>query len=134
MLALALHYCSTISVFARVYTSYMQCPPIQCSSGQGARRSAGGAWAGHALDSLSIQQGTGTPTSTCSVMLCDALCAVQVGESLTATLRVERSSGSRVSFHTQCSKAGSGEVVVEGTALALIKQAQQAQQAQQDVR
>lgn len=55
---------------------------------------------------------------------------------MTATLTVERASGSRVSFQTLCSSGSSGEVLVEGTALALIKpqtqaQAQQAQPTQQ---
>ena len=53
---------------------------------------------------------------------------VQVGDSLTATLTVDKAgSSSRVSFLTQCRKTGSGELVVEGTALALItEQAQHA--------
>jgi len=57
------------------------------------------------------------------------LLSVQVGDSLTATLTVDRAGGSssRVSFLTQCHKTGSGELVVEGTALALItEQAQHA--------
>jgi acyl-CoA thioesterase FadM len=45
----------------------------------------------------------------------------QVGDSLTATVTVERSSGSRVSFQTRCRSADSGQIVVDGTALALIK-------------
>lgn len=44
-----------------------------------------------------------------------------VGDSLTATVTVERSSGSRVTFLTLCRSADSGQVVVEGAALALIK-------------
>ena len=43
----------------------------------------------------------------------------QVGDSLTATVTVERSSGSRVSFQTRCRSADSGQMVVDGTALAL---------------
>ncbi len=50
--------------------------------------------------------------------------SAQVGDSLTATLRVEKASGSRVSFLTQCRKTDSGELVVEGTALALLGQQQ----------
>ena len=48
---------------------------------------------------------------------------LQVGDSLTASLTVERCSGSRVSFRTLCrrdSPGAAGAVVVEGTALALI--------------
>lgn len=47
---------------------------------------------------------------------------------LTATLRVEKLSGSRVSFLTECRSDSSGEIVVEGTALAIIPQQQQGQQ------
>lgn len=51
--------------------------------------------------------------------LCSAL---QVGDSFTASLTVEKSSGSRVSFGTVCRHDSTGTVVVEGTALALIQQ------------
>ena len=57
---------------------------------------------------------------------CCSCCSPQVGDSLTATLTVERCSGSRVSFRTLCCRdgpglgTGAGAVVVEGTALALI--------------
>ncbi|EFN57173.1 hypothetical protein CHLNCDRAFT_143557 [Chlorella variabilis] len=45
-----------------------------------------------------------------------------VGDSFTASLTVEKSSGSRVSFGTVCRHDSTGTVVVEGTALALIQQ------------
>lgn len=53
---------------------------------------------------------------------------MQVGDAVTATLTVERASGSRVAFQTLCRSAASGQVLVEGTALALIRPAEQQQQ------
>ncbi|PRW33937.1 (R)-specific enoyl- hydratase [Chlorella sorokiniana] len=44
-----------------------------------------------------------------------------VGDEVTATLTVEKASGSRVSFRTLCSHSGTGAVLVEGSALALIR-------------
>lgn len=54
-------------------------------------------------------------------------CRSQVGDSVTATLTVDKRSGSRVTFRTLCRDDGSGRVLVEGAALALIKQQQQQQ-------
>ena len=48
----------------------------------------------------------------------------QVGDAVTATLTVEKRSGGRVSFRTLCCDAGSGRVLVEGAALALIRRQQ----------
>ncbi|KAL4854517.1 3-hydroxybutyryl-CoA dehydratase [Chlorella vulgaris] len=48
-----------------------------------------------------------------------------VGHSYAATVTVEKASGSRVRFDTVCRDATTGAAVVEGTALALIKQQQQ---------
>lgn len=45
----------------------------------------------------------------------------QVGDAVTAQLTVERCSGSRVTFQTLCLSSASGETLVEGTALALIR-------------
>lgn len=45
----------------------------------------------------------------------------QVGDAVVARLTVERCSGSRVSFHTLCLSSASGEALVEGTALALLR-------------
>lgn len=50
---------------------------------------------------------------------------------MTATLTVERSSGSRVSFRTLCCATGSGRVLVEGDALALIRGPQSTQHQRQ---
>lgn len=44
-----------------------------------------------------------------------------VGDAVTAQLTVERCSGSRVTFQTLCLSSASGETLVEGTALALIR-------------
>lgn len=45
----------------------------------------------------------------------------QVGEALRAEVTVVRRSGSRVSFRTACSLANSGVLLVDGSAVALIK-------------
>lgn len=45
---------------------------------------------------------------------------VQVGQTVQATVMVERCSGQRVTFNTQCSVAGSTQPLVQGTALALL--------------
>ena len=48
---------------------------------------------------------------------------IQVGDDVTATLTVDKASGSRVTFRTLCCHSGTGDVLVEGSALALIRPA-----------
>lgn len=48
---------------------------------------------------------------------------MQVNESITATVTVDKVSGSRVKFMTQCHSTVGGKLLVDGMALALLKPA-----------